>query len=391
MKRIVIIIVFIAQSIHAQKLTTNNIVVDFENSQPISNVNVFNSINSTITNNDGLFTFNSDLNSITISHLGYEDINTNFTNLNINDTIFLKQNKTLLKEVVITDNKQLINNVYDNVALNYPFESFTEEAFVRCILRKNDKIIKFQDMVVNLGRNTLFTNNNIKKIECNLQILDLRKAGIVSKSSREPDFKLLSINELLNWYSAIFTIPQYYSYQTNRSFDNNYLKIDFLKKENQTLQESLEGYYVINIDDFALQELNYKTVFEDETKIPFNENKNVKWRTIGKELFIQYKKNVEQNKYFINNGLLKNIVEVIINDTKSIYEASYHIVSLKNNKKNIVKSNFSTTKDLFKADIKFNSTFWEGQNQLILDNELKDFIKNLDGYKKEYDIYSNFK
>lgn len=134
----------------------------------------------------------------------------------------------------------------------------------------------------------------------------------------------------------------------------------------------------------------YNTVFDNQTLIPFNQEKNVKWRTIGNELLINYKKNIKNNKYYINNGTLKNIVEVINEDEKSIYEATYQIVNTKNIENKKVKSNFSSTKDLFKANVSFNKVFWEEQNQLLLDNELTNFLKNLKNYKSDYEIYSNF-
>ena len=388
---LITVTIFCSQVIFSQKYITNNIIVDSETRQPIDNVNLFNSLNNTITNKEGFLTFSSSINTVTISHLGYEEVVTNFTNLNKTDTIFLKRNTITLNEVLVSDKKQLINKVYENVALNYLFEPFTEEAFIRCILRKNGAIIKFQDMVVNIHRNSLFTNNNIKQLDCDFQILNIRKAGIAPKSRKEPDFKLLSINELLNWYSGIFTTPLYYNYHENSVLDKKHLKIDFNKKENLTEQKSLVGYYVINLEDFSFNEVNYKTVFADVSKIPYNENKGVKWRTIGEELLIQYKKDNIQKKYLINNGVFKNTVEVFNKDKRSIYEATYQLVSLENNKNVKVRSNFSSTKDLFKAETDFNSSFWEKQSQLVLDSELKDFIKNLDGYKKEYEIYSNFK
>jgi hypothetical protein len=391
-KKITIVLAtfLISNIVCSQKYTANNIIVDSENLQPIVNVNVFNDINNTISNKNGIFTFNSNINSITISHIGCQEVVTNFTNLATIDTIFLESSVFELNEVVISDKKQLINKVYSNVAANYPFEPFTEETFVRCILRKNGSIVKLQDMVINIYRNSLFTNNDIKQFGYDIQILNLRKAGVSPKSTKEIEFKLLSIDELFKWFSAIFTTPSYYNYHENSKVDNKHLKIDFVKNENLREQKSLEGYYVINLDDFSFNEVYYNTVFEDHFKIPYDENKNTKWRTIGNELFIQYKKNIELNKYFINNGILKNTVEVISNDKKSIYEATYQIISLKHNKNIKVQRNFSPTKDLFKADMNFNSTFWSKQNQLILDNELKDFIKNLECHKKEYKIYSNF-
>ena len=389
--KLTLIIVMFSNIIISQNFKTNNIVVDFETLKPIANVNIYNDYDNTISNENGLFVFNSNLNSVIIYHLGYDKLITDFNTLNKNDTIYLKPIIYEIEEVVISDKRQLINKVYENIFTNYPFFSFSEENFIRCILRKNGKIIKFQDMVVNIKRNSLFTNKNIKKLDYHLLISNLRKAGIKPKLKSEEDYKFLSVEELYNWFSTIFTTPNYYSYTENGMVEDKKIKINFAKNDKLNQNKSLEGYYIVNLEDFSLSEVFYNTVFDNQTLIPFNQEKNVKWRTIGNELLINYKKNTKNNKYFINNGTLKNIVEVINEDEKSIYEATYQIVNTKNIENKKVKSNFSSIKDLFKANVSFNKLFWEEQNQLLLDNELNNFLKNLKNYKNDYEIYSNFK
>jgi hypothetical protein len=381
----------ISNIIVSQNFKTNNIVLDFETLKPLANVNIYNDYNNTISNENGLFVFNSYKNSVIIYHLGYEKLITDFNSLNKNDTIYLKPIIYEIEEVVVSDKKQLINKVYENFFTNYPLFSFSEENFIRCVLRKNGKIIKFQDIVVNIKRNSLFTNKDIKELDYDLQISNLRKAGIKPKLKTEEDYKLLSVEELYNWFSTIFTTPNYYSYTENGMVEDKKIKINFAKNDKLNQNRSLEGYYIVNLEDFSLSEVFYNTVFDNQTLIPFNQEKNVKWRTIGNELLINYKKNTKNNKYFINNGTLKNIVEVINEDEKSIYEATYQIVNTKNIENKKVKSNFSSIKDLFKANVSFNKLFWEEQNQLLLDNELNNFLKNLKNYKNDYEIYSNFK
>ena len=385
-----LIIIIFTNIIVSQNFKTNNIVLDFETLKPLANVNIYNDYDNTISNENGLFVFNSNKNSVIIYHLGYDKLITDFNTLNKNDTIYLKPIIYEIEEVVISDKKQLINKLYENIFNNYPFFSFSEENFIRCILRKNGKIIKFQDIVVNIKRNSLFTNKNIKELNYDLQISNLRKAGIKPKLKSEEDYKLLSVEELYNWFSTIFTTPNYYSYTENSMVEEKKIKINFAKNDKLNQNKSLEGYYIVNLEDFSLSEVFYNTIFDNQTLVPFNQEKNVKWRTIGNELLINYKKNIKNNKYFINNGTLKNIVEVINEDEKSIYEATYQIVNTKNIGNNKVKSNFSSTKDLFKANVSFNKLFWEEQNQLLLDNELTNFLKNLKNYKSDYEIYSNF-
>lgn len=387
---ILIFVLFITNVVLSQNYSTKNIVVDFETLKPIPNVNIYNEEDNTISNSNGLFTFNSNTNSVTISHIGYENLLANLEDLIKSDTVFLKVVSFDIENIVISDKQQLINKVYGSVDQNYPFNSFGEETFIRCVLRKNGEIIKLQDIVANIQRNSLFTNKEKTKLEYSIQILNVRKAGIVSKLKKEEEFELLSIEDLLNWFSSIFTTPKYYKYYQDESLDEKHLKINFIKNESLKELKSLEGFYIVNLEDNSFNRVYYNTVFEDLSKIPFQQKNNVKWRTIANELLIDYKKNTINNKYFINNASLKNIVEVINDNEKNIYEATYQIVNLKTNNGVKIKSNFSSKKDLFRANSNFDNSFWTNQNQLLLDKELLHFIKNIDSYKENYHIHSNF-
>lgn len=376
----------------SQEYFTKNIVLDIQTRKPLSNVHIYNEFDNTITNNEGMFSFSSKNNNIIISHLGYEINETKFEDLILNDSIFLKPKDFNLEEVILTNSNSSIRKAYENVSLNYPFYSFNNEFFIRCVLRKNNTIIKLQDMVVNIERNTLFTNQTIKEVKYKSEVLNIRKAGITPKSKKEEEFKLLSIEELFGWYSAIFTVPNLYKYQEIERIEKDYAKISFEKNTLTDLQKSLQGYYVINLNDYAFNEVFYNTVFEDSSKITFNHEKDIKWRTVQNELRVDFKLGLGSNKhYFLNNGILKTVVEVINNDVKSIYEATYEVINVKNNMTSKIKSNFSPKKDLFKADFTYDKVFWEKQNLLLLNKELQDFIKNIKNLEKEYYIYTNFK
>lgn len=388
--KILILIILKTNLCVSQKFLTKNIILDFETLKPISNVHIYNQFDNTISNNDGIFNFISNDSLVILSHVGYDEIKSNFTFLNKNDTIFFKSKVISLDEIVITDKKNVIRKVYENVNENYPFSSFNDELFLRCVLRKNGEIVKIQDMVVNIQRNSLFTNEVLRELEFNVEVLNIRKAGITPKSKKEEQFKFLSFEELFRWFSSIFTVPTIYNYKEDKLLDNRYSKVNFNKNSSNKDQKSLEGFYILNLDDYSFNKVFYKTVFENISTIPYKTDKNVKWRTIGNELFVDYKKNISLNKYFLNSGKLKNVVEVINNGVENIYEASYEILVVKNNTNIKFNSNFSSKKDLFKADFNYQKSFWEKQNQLLLDEELIYFIKNLNKLKDKYHVETNF-
>lgn len=387
-KILIIFLLNISFLVFSQENYTRNIIIDIDTYKPISNVNIFNRINNTISNDDGKFIFYSNIDTIQISHIGYEKINTNFKELKKKDTIFLKQQNIILNEVEVVNKEPFIKQVYGKVNDNFPFYEYSENAFLRCIVKKNDEIIKFQDILMNIGRNSIFTNPKIKNIDYSIKILNLRKAGIIPKSKKEEDFELLSFSNLLKWYSAIFTNPKNYHYFEEKLKDSNYVKINFTKMESFKSSNSIEGYYVINKKDLSFQSVYYNTVFDDISKIEYNEKKGVKWRTIANELIVNFKKN--KNKYYISDGKLKNTVEVINNNKKTIYEATYQILITQSFISKTIEPNFSSNKDIFKAEFNFDENFWKNQNQLLLNDELIKFINRLDQLKIDYDIYSNF-
>lgn len=117
--------------------------MDGETFNPISSVNVFNSKDNTISNEDGKFIFYSDIDTVIISHIGYKKVKTNFNNLKRKDTIFLNQQNIALNEVEIKNRESFIKKVYGRVNHNFPFFEYGEKSFLRCIVKKNNKIIDY--------------------------------------------------------------------------------------------------------------------------------------------------------------------------------------------------------------------------------------------------------
>lgn len=120
------------------------IVVDAEGNEPIEFVSVFNSNDYTLTNSDGRFLFSSDKDSVHFYKVGYDKLKTNFSKLQ--DTIFLEKSLIELNEVVVTNTKTILQKIKDSVASNYLLKPHTEIFFIRALLRKNDTIIRIQDM-----------------------------------------------------------------------------------------------------------------------------------------------------------------------------------------------------------------------------------------------------
>lgn len=378
-------------TLNGQVLKTNKIVVDFQTKLPLEYVNISNSLDNTVTNKDGTFVFISKNDHIDISSVGYETIITNFKEINKQDTIFLKPNVIELEEVIIENTSSILNEVYRNIGKNYFLEPYVDEFFLRSILKKENAIIRFQDVFGKVERNSLFVTQKNSQDKYLIEISSLRKIGISEKEDNEyiefPSFKTL-----FRWYSAVFTIPNEYIFTIEKSNDLDYVKISFSRSDENKNNLARKGYYIINKKDKSIKEVNYSLV-GDINKIVYNENRDVKWRTIGVELYINFKKNEIDNKYYIGSAALKNTFEIIKKgDKKATYEAIYDLITIKNNVKEKMSINFSTDKDIFKAKFPYSKEFWDSQNQLPLTNELKDFLKGVSGKKsnKEFEVIGNF-
>lgn len=380
-------------NVSGQNYETKKVIIDKITKQPLEYVNIFNKQDFTVSNQNGYFVFYSNINEIKIKHLGYKEINTSFENLKKIDTIKMQSDTIKLNEIVISDKTDIVNNAYKNITKNYPFNPFNEQFFIRCIVRKNNKIIKIQDVSGIFSRETLFKTAELNKNNYILQINNLRKTGINSKSKEVEDFNLLTFRELIDWLSTIFTSPKDYKYWEDSFIDNNYYKVNFSKKATNVNSLTREGYYVIDKNDFSFNQVYYNTTVDNLSKIPFKQKRGIKWRTLTNELLVNFKKNEFENIYYINKAKLKNIVEVVNNSEKNLYEASYELITTKSFIPNTIKSNYSIDKDLFIAKFDYSEKFWSNQNQLPLTNEIKDFlngINELKDKKSDFYIMNNF-
>jgi hypothetical protein len=248
-------------------------------------------------------------------------------------------------------------------------------------------------MSAKIESNALFLNQTVKNKEFKLEVLNLRKADIEVKKQIEY-FEFLSTNSLFSWFASIFTVPTDYIFTKAKSNDPQYVKIEYSKSDANANILSRNGYYLINKEDKSIKEVGYK-LQGDLSQIPYQSKLGVKWRTIEIKLVVNYIKSVKNNKYYVSNAKLRTVTEVInekkgVNDT---YECIYDLVTVDGFIEEIVKPNFSVTKDLFKANFSYSEDFWKTQNQLPLTDELKLFLTRVNetkAVKSDFKIQSNF-
>jgi hypothetical protein len=375
---------------YCQSYKTTKIIVDKNSKRPLEAVNIHNEFDNTITNCDGKFVFFSKKDSINISSVGYQTVKPKGI---ARDTLFLEPSINELEEIVVVNTSSLLNDVYRSVASNYPSQPFREKFFLRCLLKKNNQICRLQDISAKIESNALFLNQTVKSKEFKLEVLNLRKADIEVKKQIEY-FEFLSTKSLFSWFASIFTVPTDYIFTKAKSNDPQYVKIEYSKSDTNANILSRNGYYLINREDKSIKEVGYK--FEgDLSQIPYQSKLGVKWRTIETELVVNFIKSAKNNKYYVSNAKLRTVTEVI-NEKKGdndSYECIYDLVTVDGFIEELVKPNFSVTKDLFKANFSYSEDFWKTQNQLPLTAELKLFLTRVNetkAVKSDFKIQSNF-
>ena len=377
---LILIILVINKSFSQNRL--NGIIVDSDTKNSIEYVDIYNSTNFTSTNSEGKFLFVSEKDSVKIRLIGYKSIYSTFEKIR-KDTIFLESKFEALDEIIL-GNSNSITNVYKELHNNYPFKPYSESFFLRCFLRKDGVIIKLQDLNGSVNRKALFSTSKkpMPKKNYEIEVLNMRKAGIKEK---DVYFSMFSFKQILDFTASIGINTKSYNFNESKSENDEYTKHHFSRKSEEKSKN--EGYYLINNKDKAIVEFKSKNII---TKEIFQEKRGVKFRTTSFEYLLYFKKDIEENIYFLDKAKIIAQLEVIAEEEKTIYDVEYSWIALSKTKKEVDK-NISVKKDIFKLKKSFNPEFWNKQEYLLLTNEMSEFLKKLENSQKEFKTVTNIK
>ena len=366
--------------------TLSKYLVDKETKAPLKSATIHNANDYTVTNDDGHFVFYSTNDSITIKMLGYETLKTTFKALSrTKDTLYLTPKPFQLDEVTLS-NKNIIQEAYNHASTNYPMEPFVEDFFLRCILKRNGEFVKIEDLSGRIKRDKLLG----AKKNFTFQLLNMRKFGIEKKGVRADDFNIPSLNDVFQWWSNIlFLDSKEYRFSFLKVIDETHQQVSHTPKNEEDYKKGI-GHFIISTDDYAVKERIYKINPKVVDKIPYTKKFFTKYRTTDFYLREKCEKDVAKSKYFIANGLYTEKIEGYNNDERIVYDVSFElIVTHPFSDLNTFKANVNGKKELFKLEVPYNKEFWETQNQLLLTNEMRDFM-NKPHNLKEYRVISNF-
>jgi len=362
------------------------IILDSETKEPLEFVAVFNSKDYTISNADGRFAFSSPKDSIIIYRVGYDKLEKTFNQLP--DTIFLNKSVLELNEVVVTNEKTLWQKIRDSLNTNYSLKPFKEKFILRSALRKNDEIMRIQDLQGKLKRKTQIYPKGIEfgKKDFEVELVNMRKIGADSYEDG-PYMNFFSLQELFRRFSSIGITSDSYEFTERLFSEGNKIKLEFKDLKGGPYRTT--GYYIVNSENYAIEEF---VLTNNLVKPAYKKTRGVRYVTTNYSAhFFFTKKSNKTPKYYLSSGKIEADVEVIHDDDgeKYIYMYSNSLSTSDNFSAMNVKSNVKENKELFSIKYPYNSQYWNSQNQLLLTEEMQEFIKKMGKENTEFKVRSN--
>lgn len=385
MRLLTTIVLLLVISIAAQGQRTG-IVLDESTKNPIEFVDIYNSFDHTITNADGGFFILTDSDSIQFRKIGFQELKLSVDE--VKDTIFLTQKVLELEGVTLTNMKSLWDKVRDSASANYMLKPFKERFFLRCLLRKNGKIIRLQDIAGKLSRQTLLYKKgmNSDKNDFQFEIEQMRQIGL-KKDENGALINFSSLSSVL--YESIRLNATGEGFVVNeKRFENEpYSKI-YVKSDGNQSQFETTGEYIINNQNNALESV----LLRSEIDAAFQKNGAVERRPLNRYQTANFNRTKDTKKYFMTSAKLNWSWQLkgIKEDFDTIYGFEYILYTFDNNGDFTFKANANNKKDIFKLKYKYNSTFWDNQKTLPLTHEMIEFIESLASKDEEFKVRRNF-
>ncbi|MEO7978422.1 hypothetical protein [Flavobacterium sp.] len=392
-KRFLWSLLLINFSIVAQNKKITAVVADSLSKLPLEKVNIYNEKDNSLTNEEGAFTFVSEVDVVNFSLIGYESIQLKFNEIKNQDTIFMKIKSIELDEVVVGNETAILKKAYSKIKDNYALEPYNEIFFLRCILKRDSEITRLQDIYAKISRKSLFKTSKQPDNKCEIEILNMRKIGISEKKNVEY-FRFHSFEKMFDLFTMLNITIEKFELTEEKNTTEGYIKISFITKDDSSIGQKTSGYFIINKEDYAFVE-TYFDFYNNIEKIPYTEDGKIKYRTTAYNRTTNFKRNNATGKYYLNNANSDFRVEVVgkDNNNKAFYDCSTVFFVTNSFITDKADSNISMDKDVFKVKYPFSDQFWKSQNQLPLTTDLKDFLKrvteNKDN-KKEFEEIGNF-
>ena len=364
------------------------LVLDAESKTPIEFVDVYNNVDNTITNEDGRYFFLSSNDSISFYKLGYQEIKSKISE--VPDTLLLRPKPYELAEVVLTNEDSLFDQVKKSIHENYPIASFKEKFFIRSLLKYNGEISRIQDIQGKLKRRTLLypKGMELKKKDFVFEVQNMRKIGLKEVTENETDiyFKFRSLRDILLESVRVSVTRENFEIEEKYFDDKSKVKLEFTYN-GENKQTKTKGYYIINLKDKAILQFHLSV----KPSMDFIEKKDIKYRVTSFEKTVIFDKHSNLDTYVLKNAKITSVVEVknLEETFQTFFESEDILKSYKHFSDMDVKKNVNENRDVFKLNFPYNENFWNSQNQLLLTDEMLEFIDDVGSKNGEFKVKSN--
>jgi hypothetical protein len=362
------------------------VILDAEDGSPIEFVSVYNQKQHQVSNEEGKFDMETQLDSLFFFRQGYHK--RSFQISKVPDTVLLEPIAVKLDEVVVTNGKDLFTQVKLAMAKNYDMHPHKERFFIRSVLRRNDTLVRLQDMVGKLKRKTLLYRKDMKlgKKDFTLELEQMRKAGI-KDDDQNIYFKFPTLYQLLTSFVRINATGPGFTLTEMPLEDSNHLKLEFI---NENPEVKISGFYLIDTENYAILEFH---LLREGLNQPYRQNKWLFYKDLNYQLDVYFALDQTNQKYYLKNGKSKGSVSCTDADRsfKTIYEAEYLLDTTDPFSDFQVKKNVNVHKDLFKIRHTYEPTYWQNQNRLLLTQEMQAFIDQLVNGTNEFKVKTNLR
>ena len=167
----------------------------------------------------------------------------------------------------------------------------------------------------------------------------------------------------------------------------NEIRVEF-SPSTEMMSGRSSGHYIINTTDNAILSFNSKTI----QPLPESIGNNAEYsHTLELQRTIFFEKDPTSKRYFMNYAKQMAIVASKTEDQNEPTTFEIEIILHTTNPFSAldVKSNVNEQKDVFKLKSSYNADFWKFQNQLLLTDEMLEFLTKLTDENTEFKFRSN--
>ena len=352
----------------------SGIILDADEQTPLEFVHVFNRNNSTISNTEGRFFLKTLLDTVILFRNGYEK-KILLTGA-LTDTIYLEKKVVALDEVIVTNAKTILQRIRDSINSNYLLTPHTETFFIRALLKKNDTLVRMQDMTGTLLRKTSIYGNGLKmeKKDYQVQLAEMRQLGII-RDEHGIYIELPSLYKIFGEFMRLNAMGPEFEVIEKPYENSEEIRVEFNSLPSED-GSSAKGHYIINGENNAI--LSFEVVSQGAINSPKPaEDKYSHFLKGSSSMY--FKEDEEKGLYYLHRAKRTFSLEVKTkkHPMPDVYEMEISLYTPDSFGNEDVKSNVNEHKDIFKLKHPYNADYWEQQSWLPLTEEIKKFLDTM--------------